>query len=168
MNPWCRPLKDAPTDRPAVTLLAAPSVPEEAIGALGAGSEEEGIPLVWERLDGEASALAREAARRSRLEVGIGLDGRAASVTPAKFPEERGVYLHEEGPDLPLRWIGQAAACLVKGEPLPPKMKEDQSPARLPVPEPTAAPEEEDSEEEALVAAVTRIVMEALEKERRR
>ncbi|MDD4364451.1 MAG: glycerol dehydratase reactivase beta/small subunit family protein [Synergistales bacterium] len=170
MNLWCRPAKQSPAERPAMVLLASPSVSEEEILALGAGSEEEGIPLVWERLEGDAASLAREAAGRSRLEVGVGLDGAAGAVTLAKFPEERGVYLREEGPDLPLRWIGQAAACLVKGEPLPRKRKGPEEEPRWEKTQgfPSPSPPEEPAGDEAMLTRITRLVMEGLEQERRR
>ncbi|QTX32027.1 propanediol utilization protein [Aminithiophilus ramosus] len=163
MNVWCRPLDRAPDDRPAIVLLASDAVDEGALSLVGTGSEEEGIPLVWGRGEGDAVALAQKAARRSRLEVGIGLDGIHAAVTLAKFPGERGAYLRESVAGPSLRWIGQAAACLVKGEHLPPRESEAEGPR--PSPETSSSP---DGGEDALVARLTRMVMEELAKERRR
>jgi len=42
--------------------------------ALGAGFEEEGVPLAIESADGAAEALADEAAKRSELGIGVGGD----------------------------------------------------------------------------------------------
>lgn len=119
MNPWCRPVAEAKRERPTLVLLLGCGRDDAVALAVGAGCEEEGIPLVWERADDSADGMAREAAARSRLEVGIGMDGTTGAVTFAKYPSPE-AYLRIEVEDLEAaRWLGQAAARFVKSKPLP-------------------------------------------------
>ena len=62
--------------KPTVHVRCAEDAPQEVLRQLQYGMEEEGIP--WEAAagTGDALSLAWEAARSSRLEVGIGLDRR--------------------------------------------------------------------------------------------
>ena len=63
--------------KPTVHVRCAEDAPQEVLRQLQYGMEEEGIP--WEAAagTGDALSLAWEAARSSRLEVGIGLDRQA-------------------------------------------------------------------------------------------
>ena len=63
--------------KPTVHVRCAEDTPQEVLRQLQYGMEEEGIP--WEAAagTGDALSLAWEAARSSRLEVGIGLDRQA-------------------------------------------------------------------------------------------
>ena len=63
--------------KPTVHVRCAEDAPQEVLRQLQYGMEEEGIP--WEAAAGTGNALslAWEAARSSRLEVGIGLDRQA-------------------------------------------------------------------------------------------
>lgn len=94
-----------------VVALLAGAAPAPA---LAAGFEEEGVPLSLEEGDGEPEALAREAARRAALGIGIGGDERrlvlvlaAASARP---------YL--EAPADRARSFAQAAARVAARRPL--------------------------------------------------
>ena len=82
--------------------------------ALAAGFEEEGVPLVVEYREGEAKALAREAAGRSPLGLGIGSDARALVLVLATWPGRP--YLSGEPSEA--RAFGRAAARLAVGRPL--------------------------------------------------
>jgi hypothetical protein len=83
--------------------------------ALAAGFEEEGVPVVVERGDGDALSLAQVAARTSELGLGVGADSErivlvlaAASARP---------YL--EAGAAATRAFAQAAARIAARRPLP-------------------------------------------------
>ena len=118
MVSWCGRVGELPSDRPSVHLFVDPSVDNSVPLWIGAGCEEEGVPLSWEERPGDADALARAAAARSRLEVGLGLDGTGGAVALAKIPQ-RAYVVHPGTDRTTLRFLGQAAARLAKGEPLP-------------------------------------------------
>jgi hypothetical protein len=107
-----------PETMPAVALITNKRRCEELARYVGAGSEEEGIPLSWDVSDGLAADLARRACMSSRLEIGIGVDERGngaiamVTVTGAPYIERRA--------DTPedLRWLGQAAARISKSQPI--------------------------------------------------
>lgn len=107
-----------PDDKPCVWLITDASWSEGDAKAVAAGCEEEGVPLAWDVRSGAAAELARAACLRSRLEVGIGLDagGEAAIalVHVSGLP-----YITAAAELEKLRWIGQAAARMSKGQPLP-------------------------------------------------
>ena len=95
-----------PAEQPAVhALLADPSTGT----ALAAGFEEEGVPLVVAQAPGERLELARRAARRSPLGVGIGGDRGGLALVLAAAPGK--AYL-EEAPGR-ARSLGTAAARIV-------------------------------------------------------
>ena len=120
MVSWCGRAGEFPSDRPSVHLFVDPSVDNSVPLWIGAGCEEEGVPLSWEERPGDADALARAAAARSRLEVGVGLDGTGGAVALAKIPQ-RAYVVHPGTDRRTLRFLGQAAARLAKGEPVPRK-----------------------------------------------
>ncbi|HEY7197042.1 MAG TPA: glycerol dehydratase reactivase beta/small subunit family protein [Gaiellaceae bacterium] len=97
-----------------VALLA--DGPEAA--GLAAGFEEEGVPLTIERAgeDGSPEALARIAAKRSPLGLGIGGDGERLALVLAAAPGRP--YL--EAPVADARRFGQAAARVAARRPLRP------------------------------------------------
>ena len=81
---------------------------------LAAGFEEEGVPLVVESAEGDALELARAAARRSLLGLGIGGDlDRLALVLAASSAR---AYL--ESPPADARSLGHAAARIAARRPL--------------------------------------------------
>ncbi len=182
MNPWCRPAAQEKQDRPTLVLLLGCGRGDEIALAVGAGCEEEGVPVIWERADGGADELARQAARRSRLEVGIGIGSDAGAVTFAKYPSPR-AYLKADADDLKsARWLGQAAACFVKSKPLPEKLekvpqdigvsREEQKEGEKQIlqtvealvnSEPAGVADEGTSE--AVVARITRAVMESMRRQ---
>jgi len=107
-------------NRPVIVLLLSEGCPEEWAGHVGAGCEEEGVPMAWGRMpNGRASSLAKEAAVLSRLEVGIGIDEKESAVTVFSLAEHPPYVTAFHGKDpLALRWLGHNASRLVKREPL--------------------------------------------------
>jgi hypothetical protein len=93
-----------------VALLAAPDVEP----ALAAGFEEEGVPLRCEHAGGEALELARDAARRSPLGLGIGAD--AERIVLVLAAASGSPYLEASSEDA--RAFGQAAARVAAHRPL--------------------------------------------------
>lgn len=106
-----------------VIILAVKPAPAATIAPILWGLEEEGVPAeLYEVARGEAEALAKEAAERSPLNVGIGinLNNLMISLHHRNLPLERPLFTLR-GADLqpaPLRVLGKNAARLVKGEPL--------------------------------------------------
>ena len=94
-----------------VLAVLAAGMPERE---LAAGFEEEGVPLVVEYREGEARALAGEAAGRSPLGLGIGSDARSLVLVLATRPGRP--YLSGEPSEA--RAFGRAAARLAVGRPL--------------------------------------------------
>lgn len=97
--------------RPAVVALLADPGCEPR---LAAAFEEEGVPLRCERPPGERLALAREAARRSPLGLGIGADAGGLALVLAAAPGR--AYL--EAPAEGARAFGHAAARVAARRPL--------------------------------------------------
>ncbi|WP_026368260.1 glycerol dehydratase reactivase beta/small subunit family protein [Aminiphilus circumscriptus] len=137
MASWCGHIGESPSERPAVVLLFSPSLDPDIAIMVGAGSEEEGVPLVWDTMKGTAEVISRQAALRSRLEVGVGITSDACAITLVKHTQ--GPYILRQGPGSfgasekkalkkTLRWLGGAAACLAKGQPLPDERKEESLP----------------------------------------
>jgi hypothetical protein len=109
--------------KPVVIILAVGPTPAKTISPIFWGLEEEGVPAeLYEVEGGEAEALGKEAADRSPLNVGIGinLNDSVISLHHRNLPLEqplftlRGADLHPSD----LRVLGKNAARLVKGEPL--------------------------------------------------
>ena len=75
--------------KPTVHVRCAEDTPQEVLRQLQYGMEEEGIP--WEAAagTGDALSLAWEAARSSRLEVGIGSPLLQAGARAAPVPYSR-------------------------------------------------------------------------------
>jgi hypothetical protein len=71
---------------PLVLALVAPDVLEDALAALCAGFEEEGVPLAVERAAGSSQKLGRAAAARALLGIGVGIDGQGACAVLAAAP----------------------------------------------------------------------------------
>ncbi len=74
---------------PLVLALVAADVPEDAVGAVRAGFEEEGVPLVVESGTGSGQELARAAAARALLGLGIGVDSRGGCAVLTAAPARR-------------------------------------------------------------------------------
>ena len=118
MSAWFARKGEFPNEKPSILLLMSSRLDEASARYVGAGCEEEGVPLCWDYQDGKAEELSSLASVRSRLEVGVGLDAEGGSISLLKIPG--GSYLQSKGVSpAELRWIGQAAARLSKGEPLP-------------------------------------------------
>ncbi|MFN8188365.1 MAG: glycerol dehydratase reactivase beta/small subunit family protein [Gaiellales bacterium] len=84
---------------------------------LEAGFEEESVPLEVQRIGGgERLELAREAARRSRLGLGIGSDGGGLALVLAAAPARA----YFEAPPSAARAFGHAAARVAARRPLRP------------------------------------------------
>jgi|1185.fasta_scaffold26454_2 hypothetical protein len=99
---------------PLVLALVDAGVPDEAIGALRAGFEEEGVPLVVERAQGTCQVLGRAAAARAVLGLGLGVDRLGARAVLAAAPT--GAYL--EAPLADVRAFAQDAARIAGRRPL--------------------------------------------------
>lgn len=96
---------------PLVLALVA----DHAVGAaLAHGFEEEGVPLTVAEAQGEPAALAREAARRAVLGIGIGGDGDRLVVVLAGAPARP--YL--EADSAAARSLGRDAARIAARRPL--------------------------------------------------
>ena len=99
---------------PLVLALVADDVPEAVLGALRAGFEEESVPLTVERVAGTRQELARAAALRGLLGIGVGLDARGACAVLAGAPSA--TYL--EAPEADVRALAQDAARVAGRRPL--------------------------------------------------
>ena len=82
--------------------------------ALAAGFEEEGVPVVIERGNGDALALARAAARASVLGLGVGADSERIVLVLAAAPARP--YLEADA--TVTRAFGQAVARIAARRPL--------------------------------------------------
>jgi hypothetical protein len=96
---------------PAVVALLADRAAEPG---LAAAFEEEGVPLRCEEAAGGRFWLAREAARRSPLGLGIGADAEGFALALAASPGR--AYL--EAPPERARAFGHAAARVAAQRPL--------------------------------------------------
>jgi hypothetical protein len=96
MASWCGHIGESPRERPAVVLLFSPFLDPDVAVTVGAGSEEEGVPLVWDTMEGTAEVISRQAALRSRLEVGVGITSEACAITLVKHTQ--GPYILRKGP----------------------------------------------------------------------
>ena len=99
---------------PLVLALVAPGVPVDAVAALRAGFEEEGVPLAVEGADGSGHELGRAAATRAVLGLGLGLDAHGAYAVLAAAPGA--AYLDSDLGDV--RAFAQNAARVVGRRPL--------------------------------------------------
>jgi hypothetical protein len=109
--------------KPVIMILAAGPAPAKTIEPILWGLEEEGVPAeFYEGASGEAGVLAKEAAERSPLNVGIGinLDDSVISLHHRNLPLEQPLFTLKNAELQPtlLRVLGKNAARLVKGEPL--------------------------------------------------
>lgn len=131
MNAWLgrAGTSDAlPSEKPSVWLLGDGSITEAAARGIGAGCEEEGVPLAWDVRPGDASDLARAACMSSRLEVGIGLDSSGEAAIALVSVTDRPYLRFPVRDAADLRWIGQAAARISKGQPVPEKHNNNPGP----------------------------------------
>ena len=106
--------------KPTVHVLCTSDAAPAALKELLYGLEEEGIP--WEKdtkAGGDALSLAWEAARSSRLEVGIGLDRQALVLHYSKLEREQPLFRIPANSGMEtVRALGANAARLVKKLPL--------------------------------------------------
>ncbi|GAB3246858.1 glycerol dehydratase reactivase beta/small subunit family protein [Kineosporia babensis] len=98
-------------------ILVLTSGPADLLREICAGMEEEGVPFeVVPQADGQALDLAYQAAQRSPLEVGIGLDATGLTIVHhSKLPREKPITRTRTA-----RQAGQQAARVVIGAPLTP------------------------------------------------
>lgn len=113
-------LEGGQPEKPAILVLSAVDGAVES--AVLAGIEEEGVPSLVERTagDDDARALARRAANRSSLSVGVGIDGLGrVCVQHEKLPEPPAALVTEGLADVETaRTLGHNAARIVVGIPL--------------------------------------------------
>ena len=105
--------------KPTVHVRCAEDTPQEVLRQLQYGMEEEGIPWDAEAGQGDALSLAWEAARDSRLEVGVGLDEQSAVLHFSKLEREQPLFrLSVQRDGEQMRALGANAGRLVKKMPL--------------------------------------------------
>ncbi len=95
---------------PVVALIDDPVIARQ----VAAGFEEEGVPLGIEQRSGKPLELAREAARRSPLGLGIG--GAAGRLVAVLAAASGRAYIEAHARDA--RRFGHAVACIVARRPL--------------------------------------------------
>jgi hypothetical protein len=108
--------------KPAVIILAVQPLPREKIEPILWGLEEEGVPAELYKVEqGKAEILAKQAAERSALNVGIGINLHDSIVAlhHRNLPIDGPLFtLSSVGLQAAtLRVLGTNAARLVKGEP---------------------------------------------------
>ncbi|MDR1977483.1 MAG: glycerol dehydratase reactivase beta/small subunit family protein [Synergistaceae bacterium] len=121
MNAWFGRVggRDAlPDNKPSIWLVTDPSFEERDARLVASGCEEEGVPLAWDVKSGSSSELARMACLRSRLEVGIGIDSGHRGAIALVAVNDAPYIERDAGTPARLRWIGQAAARMSKGQPI--------------------------------------------------
>lgn len=106
-------------NKPSIRVRYTLGAPQEILWQLQYGMEEEGIPWESEVGASDAQTLAWEAARDSRLEVGIGLDRTDVVLQYAKLDQGQPLFQipANSGEDA-IRALGANAARLVKKLPL--------------------------------------------------
>lgn len=108
--------------RPVVNLFVADPSANDRVPSISLGLEEEGIP--WQchaiRTQNSLEALSKQAADRSKLGVGLAMDGNAIALHHRDLPLEKPLFVFSlsELDDADLRRLGANAARLVKGNPL--------------------------------------------------
>ena len=114
-------LEGGQPEKPAILVLSAGGELESEVLA---GIEEEGVPYLVERVapdgDSDAQRLARRAAARSSLDVGVGIDadGRVA-ILHDKLPDGvEGLSAAQPATPRTGRVAGHNAARIVVGVPL--------------------------------------------------
>ncbi|WP_441961734.1 glycerol dehydratase reactivase beta/small subunit family protein [Mycolicibacterium houstonense] len=111
-------------DRPAIVVLSAGGRGRGVERNVLAGIEEEGVPYLLVPDDGElpAAVLARRAALRSPLHVGVGVSSRGeVCVQHAKLSDPLPELSSGESADaVAARVLGHNAARIVVGVPLKP------------------------------------------------
>ena len=119
---WCEPVDKMAVDRPCVMLSLHKPVDEKVVDYIGAGCEEEHIPVAWSVAD-DLSETPHDVSLRSRLQVGIVAEQGRAYIGVVHLPGK--IWLDAEMKTQQLwRWLGQAAARVVKSQPMPPTPKE--------------------------------------------
>lgn len=105
--------------KPTIHLFYHPACNPAILREMKLGMEEEGIPWVEETREGDAVALAWDAARSSNLEVGLGVDAQDMVLHYNKLKPDAPLFhlgTHSGGPMA--RALGSNAARLVKKLPL--------------------------------------------------
>lgn len=104
-------------ERPTIKIYISPGHGrEETLRQLRYGMEEEAIPFeVITGTEQEAVALAWEASRASRLEVGLGLDHDLLVLHFGKLDRDKPLFkISARSPQTDVRALGANAARLVK------------------------------------------------------
>ena len=121
---WCIPASSSPPERPGLVLLLDSPEKESLAAMIGTGCEEEGIPIVWDFVPSCEGHPAHAASMRSRLDIGIAVKGETASIGVSNLPGRAWIEMDVHDDRL-WRWLGQAAARMVKGQPLPPPPRDE-------------------------------------------
>lgn len=112
-----------PGDKPAVYIYGTGLSGSRMVEKILLGLEEEGVPAeIFEAKQGPPDSMAKQAADRSPVSVGVGIDGGlgVAVLHHRDLPEATPLFILGPGPleETPLRNLGANAARLVKGNPM--------------------------------------------------
>lgn len=119
---WCAPVDKMPNDRPCVILSLHSPVDEKIVDYIGAGCEEENIPVAW-YVAQDLNETPHDVSLRSRLQIGIIAEKNRAYIGVVHLPGKIWLDAEMKTPD-DWRWLGQAAARVVKSQPMPPTPEE--------------------------------------------
>lgn len=115
---WCAPIDEMPSARPTIILSLHSPIDEKIVDYIGAGCEEENIPVAWYKAQ-DLNETPHEVSLRSRLQIGIIAEKNHAYIGVVHLPGKIWLDAEMKNPD-DWRWLGQAAARVVKSQPLPP------------------------------------------------
>ncbi|HDL53367.1 MAG TPA: hypothetical protein ENH32_05275 [Proteobacteria bacterium] len=109
--------------KPAVYIYGTGLSDSSMVEKILLGLEEEGVPAeIFEGKQGSPESMAKQAADRSPVSVGVGVDGRkgVAVLHHRDLPEKTPLFIFGPGPleKTSLRNLGANAARLVKGNPM--------------------------------------------------
>ncbi len=112
-----------PEDKPAVYIYGTGLSGARIVEKILLGLEEEGVPAkIFEAKQGSPENMAKQAADRSPVGVGVGVDEDREFVVlhHRDLPEKTPLFILGPGPleETPLRNLGANAARLVKGNPM--------------------------------------------------
>jgi len=119
---WCEPVDKMAHDRPCIVLSLHEPVDKKVVDYIGAGCEEEHIPVVWSVAQ-DLSETPHDVSLRSRLQIGIIAEQNRAYIGVVHLPGKIWLDAEMKTPE-DWRWLGQAAARVVKSQPMPPTPEE--------------------------------------------
>lgn len=107
-------------DRPCIVIACEPESNQGLLAGMHHGCEEEGVPVAIVQEPGSATNLARLAASRSPLFIGLGLDQAGTIVLVEHRAADRAPLLHvSTASTANARLLGVAAGRIARRRPLP-------------------------------------------------